>query len=100
MTDDDGGRGGRQSANLARHLSNQYPGTVLLLARHAPGGRPDATGAELTGIDDGGLAVAATTPEGRVVLRLALPDGLDEPCRGAAPADARGAAGRRAADVA
>lgn len=69
-------RAARQSANLARHLNEQHPGTVLLLARHAPGGRPDATHAQLTGADDH-LAVAATTPDGQVALRLALPNGPD-----------------------
>ena len=76
MTESDR-RAERGSANLARHLNGQHPGTVLLLARHAPGGRPDATAADLTGAQDGHLAVAATVPEGRVELRLALPDGPD-----------------------
>ena len=77
MTDHDDDRAARQSANLARHLNGQHPTTVLLLARHAPGGRPDATAAELTGAHEGGLAVTATTPGGQVDLRLALPDGPD-----------------------
>lgn len=76
MTDHDD-RAGRQSANLARHLNGQHPTTVLLLARHAPGGRPDATGAELTGADDDGLTLTATVPAGTADLRLALPDGGD-----------------------
>ena len=67
---DNDDRTGRQSANLSRHLNGQHPSTLLMLARHAPGGRPDATGA-----DDHGLTVKAATPEGDVVLRLALPDG-------------------------
>lgn len=75
MSDDD--RAGRQSANLARHLNGQHPSTVLLLARHAPGGSPDATAAELTGADDDGLTLKATAPDGDAVLRLALPDGPD-----------------------
>lgn len=79
MTDHDSpaDRAGRQSANLARHLNGQYPGTVMLLARHAPGGRPDATAAELTGADDDGLVITVTTPDGTAELRLALPDGSD-----------------------
>jgi hypothetical protein len=79
MADRDGAadRAGRQSANLARHLNGQHPSTVLLLARHAPGGRPDATAAELTGADDDGLTLKASTPDGDVVLRLALPEGPD-----------------------
>ncbi|MDP3713745.1 MAG: DUF2470 domain-containing protein [Mycobacteriales bacterium] len=77
MADGDGDRAVRQSANLARHLNGQHPTTVLLLARHAPGGRPDAAAAELTGADDDGLTLTATTPDGEVVLRLALPDGPD-----------------------
>ena len=79
MTDHDGpaDRAGRQSANLARHLNGQHPSTVLLLARHAPGGRPDAIAAELTGADDDGLVITATTPDGTAELRLALPDGSD-----------------------
>lgn len=68
---------GRQSANLARHLNGQHPQTVLLLARHAAGGRPDATTAELTGADDDGLTLTAATPDGQVELRLPLPDGPD-----------------------
>lgn len=79
MTDHDGpaDRAERQSANLARHLNGQHPSTVLLLARYAPGGRPDATAAELTGVDDDGLTITATAPEGTADLRLALPDGSD-----------------------
>ncbi len=70
-------RAGRQSANLARHLNGQHPTTVLLLARHAPGGRADTTDAEMTGTDDDGLTVKVITPDGDAVLRLALPDGPD-----------------------
>ena len=73
----DDGRAGRQSANLARHLNGQHPGTVLLLARHAPGGRPHATGAELTDADEDGLTLDVTSPAGTTRLRLALPDGPD-----------------------
>lgn len=76
MADD---RSGRQSANLARHLNGQHPSTILLLARHAPGGRPDTTGAELMCADDDGLTLPATVPEGAAELRLALPDGPDGP---------------------
>lgn len=75
--DDTDDRAGRQSANLARHLNAQHPSAVLLLAQHVPGGRPDATAAELTGADDGGLTLTATLPDGDAVLRLALPDGPD-----------------------
>lgn len=70
-------RAGRQSVDLARHLNGQHPGTVLLLARYAPGGRPDATAAELTGADDDHLRLTATTPDGTADLRLALPGGPD-----------------------
>ena len=70
-------RAARQSANLARHLNSQHPTTVLLLARHAPGGRLDAEDAELTAVDDHGLKLKATTPDGDVVLHLAMPDGPD-----------------------
>ena len=70
-------RAGRQSANLARHLNGQHPGTVLLLARHAPGGSPDAIDAVLTDADADGLAVRATTRDGTADLRLALPEGPD-----------------------
>ena len=79
MGEDDGpaDRAGRQSANLARHLNGQHPSTVLLLARHAPGGRPDATAAKMAGADDDGLIITATTPDGTAELRLALPDGSD-----------------------
>lgn len=77
-------RPGRQSANLARHLNDQHPTTVLLLARHAAGGRPDATDAELTGADDDGLTLKATLPAGDAVLRLPLPDGPDVRARIAA----------------
>lgn len=58
MSDHDQERAGEQSANLARHLSGQHPETFLLLARHAPGGRPDVIEAELTGADEGGLTPA------------------------------------------
>ncbi len=76
MTDTDH-RIARHSANLARHLNSEHPTTVLLLARHAPGGRPDATAAGLLGADGDLLTLAATVPEGRVELRLVLPDGPD-----------------------
>lgn len=75
MTYDD--RAARQSANLARHLNDQHPGTVLLLARYAPGGRPDATAAALTGADDESLACTVPGPDGPTELRLALPPGSD-----------------------
>ena len=79
MADHDGpaDRAGRQSANLTRHLNGQHPGTVLLLARYAPGGRPDATAAKMAGADDDGLMLWVTVPEGAAELRLALPDGTD-----------------------
>ena len=79
MADDEApdDRAGRQSAILARHLNGQHPTTVLLLSRHAPGGRPDATAAELIRADDDGLTLKATVPEGTADLRLALPDGPD-----------------------
>lgn len=77
VSDHDGDRAARQSANLARHLNGQHPTTVLLLARHAPGGRPDAAAAELTAADDDGLTLTATKGDGQVVLRLPLPDGPD-----------------------
>jgi hypothetical protein len=54
---------------------------VLLLARHASGGSPGATGAELTGADGDGLTLNATGPDGDAVLRLALPDGADPRAR-------------------
>ncbi len=75
--DGDGDRAGRESANLARHLNGQHPSTVLLLARHAPGGRPAASAAELTGADDDDLTLSVTAPDGAAGLRLALPDGPD-----------------------
>lgn len=70
-------RAARQSANLARHLNGQHPGTVLLLARHAPGGRPDATAAELTAADDQDLTLTVTVAGGPTALRLELPAGPD-----------------------
>lgn len=75
MSEHDDDRAARQSANLARHLNDQHSGTVLLLARHARGGRTDATAARLVGADDDGLALQVDTPNGRVGLRLALPAG-------------------------
>ena len=77
MIEHDDERAGRQAANLARHLNGQHPSTVLLLARHAPGGSPDATAAQLTGAGDEGLTLSAETPAGRTEVRLALPDGAD-----------------------
>lgn len=50
---------------------------MLLLVRHAAGGRPDATAAELTGADDEGLELTVTVADGPAWLRLALPDGPD-----------------------
>jgi hypothetical protein len=70
-------RAGRQAANLARHLNERHPTTVLLLARHAPGGRPDTTAAELTLAEDDGLSLTATTLDGTADVRLTLPDGPD-----------------------
>lgn len=76
MSDHDD-RNARQSAHLARHLNDQHPGTVLLVARHAPGGRPEACRAELTGLDEGGLELTVTASRGTTQLRLALPEGPD-----------------------
>ena len=70
-------RAGRESANLARHLHGQHPTTVLLLAGHAPGGRPEATAAERTSVDDHGLTLTATTSDGQEELQLVLPDRPD-----------------------
>lgn len=68
---------GRQAANLARHLNAQHPSTVLLLARHGPGGSPDASRAELTAVDDHGITLRAASGDSTKELRLALPDGAD-----------------------
>ena len=67
-------RARRKSANLVRHLDDRHPTTVLLLARHAPGGRPDATAATLTRADETGLMLTLALPDGTAELRLALPD--------------------------
>lgn len=74
---DAAGRERARAVNTARHLDAQHPGTVLLLARYAPGGRPDATAATLEAVDDAGLQVAVTTPAEVLPLRLALPPGAD-----------------------
>jgi hypothetical protein len=50
------GRAGRQAANLARHLNERHPDTVLFLARRT-GGQRDATHAELLAVDDAGPTV-------------------------------------------
>lgn len=44
-------RAARQGANIAWHLNQSYPDTVLFLAWHA-GGRPHAIAAEMHTVDD------------------------------------------------
>jgi hypothetical protein len=56
-SDRSSGRPARQAGNLARHLNERHPDTVLFLARHA-GGQRDATHAELLAVDDTGLTVS------------------------------------------
>jgi hypothetical protein len=74
-------RGHLQAAGLARHLNLQHPSTVLLLARHAPGGRPDVQHAELVQVDDAQLTMTAATPDGSVELHVPLPEGADPRAR-------------------
>lgn len=76
MTDDD--RGSRQAANLARHLNERYPDTVLFLARRAAG-RPEATAAVLSSIDDDHLTLSLELPTEFTDVRVPLPtgEGLD-----------------------
>lgn len=61
--DPDGDRLARQSANLARHLNDRHPDTVLFLARHAAG-RIGATSATVLAADATGLALSVESPGG------------------------------------
>ena len=49
-------RADRQAANLARHLNQRYPDTVLFLVRYAAGQR-NATTAELLAVAEAGVTV-------------------------------------------
>lgn len=64
MSGDDRAR--RAARNLARHLDERHPDTVLFLARHAAG-RPEAVTASLLSVDDAGITLTV--------------DGADEPLR-------------------
>lgn len=43
-----------QARNLARHLNERHPDTMLFLAQQAAG-RPSANAAELTAVDEAGV---------------------------------------------
>lgn len=51
-------RADRQAANLARHLNQRHPDTVLFLVRCAAGQR-NATTAELLAVEDAGVTVTS-----------------------------------------
>lgn len=76
-------RAARQGANLARHLNQSYPDTVLFLARHAAG-RPDAVEARLDSVTADELVLTVTAAGGTAVVRVPL-----SAAPGAAP-DVRG----------
>lgn len=60
-------RAERQALNLARHLNERYPDTVLFLARNAAG-QPAAMAAELLAVDSDGvtLCIDGSAPAVRI----------------------------------
>lgn len=74
--DHDDDRAARQGANLARHLNQSYPDSVLFLARLA-GGKPDATAAELVSLTDAELLFQVTTAGAVQPVRVPLPPAAD-----------------------
>jgi hypothetical protein len=75
------GRAERAAINLARHLNERHPDTVLFLARFA-GGQRDAASSELLAVDDAGVTLRTAGSERQVRI------GFD-PAAGQPP-DARG----------
>lgn len=76
-------RRARERANLARHLNQNYPDTLLLIAV-ALGGAADATEAELLSLEETSLVLAVTTeaqPGGAEQVSVTLPGEADEPLR-------------------
>lgn len=69
---DSGDRERARGRNLAGHLNDRHPDTVLFLARQAAG-RGDAVAAELTGLDEDGMTLSVTSGGGTEVVQVALP---------------------------
>lgn len=61
-----------QARNLARHLNDRHPDTILFLAQQAAG-RPAADAAELTTLDETGLTLAVHVAGGTEAVRVAFP---------------------------
>lgn len=78
--------------SLVSHLSGDDNGTLVLLAR-AYGGQPRASSAQLAGIDQYGMDILVTTPNGRESVRLLFtrPVSTSEEVRQELAAMARGA---------
>jgi putative heme iron utilization protein len=63
--DEERGRAARQATNLARHLNERHPDTVLFLARYAAGHR-QATTANLLSVDTDGITLTIDGSEQEV----------------------------------
>ncbi len=63
---------------LVSHLSNDQGGSLVLLCR-AFGGQPNATSANLSGIDQYGMDLMVVTPHGRESVRLSFSHPITTP---------------------
>lgn len=72
MSDDEDTRAQAQARNLARHLNDRHPDTMLFLAQQAAG-RPAATAAELTAVDEAGVTLTVRDADGPEVVRVPFP---------------------------
>lgn len=54
---------------VARHMNTDHADDNVLICRVA-GGRPDATAAVMTGLDEEGVEFAVATPDGEVTVRV------------------------------
>ena len=70
--DDENTRSQAQARNLARHLNDRHPDTVLFLAQQAAG-RPSAVAAELTIVDEAGVTLTVHGGHSPEVVRVLFP---------------------------
>ena len=64
------------TANLARHLNDQYPDTVLFLARILAG-RPAAASARITAVEDDGIDITVRTGSDVEAVRVPFSKTVD-----------------------
>lgn len=63
-------------ANLARHLNDQYPDTVLFLARSLAA-RPSADSARITAVEDDGIEITVRTGSNVEAVRVPFSKAAD-----------------------